>query len=803
MYPHTAVIAHHCRLERASYHETPQPPTARVTAFWGFSLPICLVCGLLWAMLHGAGLAHAQTSSASAASVATATTPLPRPRIGLVLSGGGARGFAHIGVLKALEKARVPVDMVVGTSMGAIIGGLYASGLDPEALETELMGIAWADLFTRRAPRQSLSQRRKEDDFELSPLLHIGFKDGEFRVPHGVVSSRSLEWLLRRYTLHTRHASTFDALPTPYRAIATDMETGEAVVLKEGDLAAALRASMSVPGVFAPLELDGRILGDGGLVNNLPVDVARDMGVDVVIAVNIGTPLAGRDTLNSVLGISTQMINILTEQNVQRSMAMLTPKDLLLIPPLGQYTSADFDKAPAIAEVGHAYAKTVQAALERFAISEADYAAWRLQRQPHPAPLPQALAFVRLEGVTEEQAGHLERLLDTQVGTKLDLPTLETDLQQLSAVGDFEHIDYHLQPEPNTAREGLVIRLKDGAFGAHQFRLGLDWHTDFAGDAGFNFRLNHKRLNLTSSGTELHTQLEIGSSMGLRTGLIHPWGSEREHFVSAYASTHQTRVQLYTPSGQAITQFNRHTTEAGIDRGGILGRGGSLGEWRLGGFISRRVTEPALMQENSAFDFHAARSTEWGLRGSLVLDRLDYANFPQNGYRLKLEASSGLRRNIDNTSALSITQGFRRAELEGTQVLAWGPHILNVYGRLARANHTSNQTTNHVWHEYALGGFHQLSGYKTGQVAGDYLAFLRLGYYRRLAFNPGLARALFIGGTVETGNAWRQSNDIDFKHLKTSYSLYIGADTGLGPIYFALVHGKGQSSGFYLFMGRP
>ncbi|MEN9844183.1 MAG: hypothetical protein RLZZ612_2012 [Pseudomonadota bacterium] len=783
--------------EAKNYHETAPTPTARVTRIGCAVLPrwlvLCLVC---WSLSLSTSV-WAQPQAAESTQTSALDSSPKRPRIGLVLSGGGARGFAHIGVLKALEKARVPVDVVVGTSMGAIIGGLYASGLDPHTLEAELMGIAWTDLFNRRAPRQSLSQRRKEDDFELSPVLHIGFKEGEFRVPTGVVSSRSLEWLLRRYTLHTRHAASFDALPTPYRAIATDMETGEAVVLGQGDLAAALRASMSVPGVFAPLELDGRILGDGGLVNNLPVDVAREMGVDVVIAVNIGTPLAGRDTLNSVLGISTQMINILTEQNVQRSMAMLTRQDLLLIPPLGQHTSADFDKAPAIVELGHAYAETVQAALERFAVSEADYAAWQLQRHAHVPPLPQSLAFVRLEGVGAEQASHLQRLLDTKVGTRLDLPTLETDLQQLSATGDFEQVDYHLHPDPGTTEEGLVIRLKDGALGPHQFRLGLDWHTDFAGDAGFNLRLKHKRLNLTPSGTELHTQLEIGSSMGLRTGLIHPWGSEREHFVSAYASTHQTRVQLYAPSGSALAQFNRHTIEAGADRGGILGRGGSLGEWRVGGFVSRHVAEPELVQGRT--DLNAARWTEWGLRSSLVLDRLDYANFPQSGYRLKLEATSGLRRSsVGQTTPLS-TRSFRRVALEGTQVMAWGPHIFNLHTRLGR----SSEIPNGALDEYSLGGFHQLSGYKIGQVAGNYLALLRLGYYRRLTYNPGLARALFIGGTLEAGNAWRQSSDIDFKRLKTSYSLYIGADTGLGPMYFALVHGKGQASGFYLFMGRP
>ncbi|MCU0764426.1 MAG: patatin-like phospholipase family protein [Hydrogenophaga sp.] len=271
-----------------------------------------------------AGTAQAQPTAATTTAPSAAPSAVAeRPRIGLVLSGGGARGLAHVGVLKALEQARVPVDFIVGTSMGAIIGGLYASGMNADELEREILALDWGGLFERREPRQSLTQRRKEEDFEFSPVLQLGFRDGEFRLPSGAISTRGLELLLRRYTLSTRHLATFDGLPTPFRAVSTDMETGQAVVLDHGDLAAALRASMSVPGVFAPLELNGRILGDGGLVNNLPVDVARRLGADVVIAVNIGTPLAGRETLGSVLGIATQMVNILTEQNVQASVATL------------------------------------------------------------------------------------------------------------------------------------------------------------------------------------------------------------------------------------------------------------------------------------------------------------------------------------------------------------------------------------------------------------------------------------------------------------------------------------------------
>ena len=301
------------------------------------------------------------------AQTTPAATPAERPRIGLVLSGGGARGLAHVGVLKVLQEANVPVDVIAGTSMGAIIGGLYASGMTPDEIEREILDLEWGGLFESREPRQLLSQRRKEEDFLLSPVLRLGFRDGEFRLPSGAVSTRALEAMLRRYSLPSRHLASFDGLPTPFRAVATDMETGEAVVLEHGDLAGALRASMSVATV--PICRDGQALIDGGLVNNLPIDVARRMGADVVIAVNIGTPLAGRDSLVSLLGITAQMVNILTEQNVKASIATLTPADVLLQPDLGKLTSADFDRAEELVRIGTEHARAALSELARLDVT--------------------------------------------------------------------------------------------------------------------------------------------------------------------------------------------------------------------------------------------------------------------------------------------------------------------------------------------------------------------------------------------------------------------------------------------------
>lgn len=232
-----------------------------------------------------------------------ADTPLNRPKVGLVLSGGGARGAAHVGVLKVLEKQHVIVDCIAGTSMGAVVGGLYASGLSPEDIEKELESIDWKDIFSDAPNRQELPFRRKKDAQKYLTGVEIGVKNGKIALPKGLIAGQKLGFLLKSLTLHTTDIDEFDHLPIPFRAIAADIETGEMVVLSRGNFAEALRASMSIPGVFSPVEIDGRLLVDGGIARNLPVDVVKQMGADVVIAVDIGSTLSKREDLNTLFDI--------------------------------------------------------------------------------------------------------------------------------------------------------------------------------------------------------------------------------------------------------------------------------------------------------------------------------------------------------------------------------------------------------------------------------------------------------------------------------------------------------------------
>ena len=746
----------------------------------------CRVLTFVLLAWFGVRLANAQAEPQASTAA--------RPRIGLVLSGGGARGLAHIGVLKILEREHVPIDVIAGTSMGAIVGGLYASGMKAEDIEQELKRIDWVRLFETRVPRQQLSQRRKEEDFEIASAIELGVTDeGEFRAPQSAVSSRGLETLLRRFTLPVRSVQRFDQLPIPFRAVATDMETGDAVVLGEGDLAMALRSSMSVPGVFPPTELRGRVLGDGGLVDNVPVDVARQMGADIVIAVSIGTPLAPRETLNSALGLTAQMINILTEQNVKRSLASLKPDhDVLIAPDLGTLTSGDFNRAADLIRIGEAGAESLQPKLAALALPEPAYAAWRAARHSGAVPQPK-LAFVAFEGTTLTNPTRFEAQLLSQPGEPFDAGNAARDARDLAASGDYVRADYRLV-DTTSGATGLVFDLEDKPWGPNYLRIGLGLATDFGGHSEFNIKISHNRHWLTENGTEWRNRLQIGEVPQLYRELYHPLnptlGLWNDWFVSGWGRAERRVLTLYqADAGPEVGQLRRTTGRIGVDIGQPWA---NLGELRLG--ITHQVgrTEPILLASGYTGPTTAETWNELALRGRVVIDQLDYANFPQSGYRIESEAQVGQRHHEG-------TQSLARIEGQATYAFSLGNHTVNLYGLVQAADARADAIVG----QYSLGGFQQLSGYRPGQLAGNAVLFGRLNWYWRLAEPPVFARGFYVGASLEAGNAWARRRQVSLGDLRTGASLYLGADTGIGPMFLGLTWAPLGEAGISLLVGRP
>ncbi|MDE2402479.1 MAG: patatin-like phospholipase family protein [Burkholderiales bacterium] len=716
-----------------------------------------------------------------------------RPRIGLVLSGGGARGLAHVGVLKVLERERIPVDVIAGTSMGAIVGGLYASGLSAEQIEAEVLRLDWGNVFANRVDRRELSQRRKEQDFEISPLLELGIDATGIKAPVGPVSSRGLESHLRRLTLRARQFKSFDQLPTPFRAVATDMETGQPVVLSDGDLATALRSSMSVPGLFAPVEVDGRVLGDGGLVNNTPIDVARQMGAQRLIVVNIGTPLAKRDTLSTFTGVTAQMINILTEQNVQQSLRTLHPDDVLIAPTLEKLTSADFDKAREFVALGQLQAEALVLRMQNLKVSEEAYARWRARRQQQQAS-PSTLAFVRFEGTEQTKPEGRADMLETRPGQTFDVARAERDATRLAATGDYLRADYRLERTPQGS-EGLVFDLQDKPWGPNYLQLGLDFSADNRGHSTFNLKLAHNRHWLDEHGSEWRNFLRVGSAPTLGTEWYRPldWAlpDGLRSFFATSASVGGQQIALYNdPEGKQSAQLERRQRRVGLDVG-LTWR--ELGEFRFGWVDEAWRDDPRLIGSDYTGPDHPVRWTERGWHLSAVFDQLDHAYFPTHGWRVEGDWMQG-RSVGGNVGDLGELRHFE-AQAQGVQT--WRAHTLSAYLRVGLSDGAQQATP-----RYGLGGFLQLSGYAPFQVSGAQVALMRLSYQQRLT-KLALTRGLVLGTSLEVGNAWNRASELGSGQLRKGASIYLGTDTPLGPVYGAIGYSPGVGSTLRVFIGRP
>src|SRR5260221_11561095 len=415
--------------------------------------------GLACALAANCQWLYADSAAAPTSGGAPATKAAQvRPRICLVLSGGGARGMAHIGVLKVLEELKVPIDCIAGTSMGAVVGGLYASGMTAAQIDATMRSVDWQEAFRDAPPRRDLAFRRKQDDRNFLVRLPLGLKHGKILLPKGFIPGQKLQETLRQLTLPFSNSTNFDQLPTPFRAVATDLETGNAVLMDKGDLAIAMRASMSAPGVFAPFELNGRLLVDGGLAENLPVSVARAMHADIVIVSDVSFPLQPRAALDSALSISNQMLAILVRKDSDRQRASLTPQDILIEPNLGSATATDFTSPSAIIARGEEGARKAAPALSAYGVGDGayrDYLARRAARQPGLPPIQ----FVRVDEQSKRYEKTIMAEMQPLVGKPLDLDAVGSGMTDLYGLGLFESLDYSLVAAGGDSQDtGLEVR---------------------------------------------------------------------------------------------------------------------------------------------------------------------------------------------------------------------------------------------------------------------------------------------------------------------------------------------------------
>lgn len=730
-------------------------------------------------------------TEARAQSGATATsvpggTSLSRPKIGLVLSGGGARGAAHIGVLKVLEELRVPVDVIAGTSMGSIVGASYATGLSVAEMEAAIKLITTDTLFTDKPPRADQTMRQKTDDETpfLIPELGVG-KDG-IVLPKGIVTGVALEGELRKL-VQIGNARSFDELPIPFRAIATDIGTGEMVVLSSGSVVAAIRASMSVPGAVAPVTIGRRQLVDGGLVRNLPVDIAREMGADVIIAVNLGTPLLRPDQITSVLSVSMQMINILTEQNVNRSLKELTARDVLIVPELGDFSSANFDDLMRTVPIGEAAAWKVADQLRRYSLTPDQYAALR-QRQAAPAEKGViTVEAIRVEGTQRVSPEVVLQSLQTQVGKPLDRDTIDLDMRRVYGRGDFENVNYAI--DDVDGKQTLVVLVKEKPE-RNFFRFGLGLDADLGKQSNFDLYASYRSKWLNSWGAEWRSDLVLGTDVLLGTEFYQPIGPRQYFFVLPRAQYSIRPWRLFQDTVQ-VAQYQDTEAIAQFDVGANIIE---YGDVRVGARYGFRNFE---LQSGLPLFPQKGVVTVGALLARLRMDRLDSLNFTHDGFKVDLQAYSSL-------SGMGADDQY--AYWTG---LAQGAHTIGAHTLEALVTGGSKIGGDDIpaYDLFNLGGFLYLSGLQRQQLKTQDFAFGRLVYRTKLADIP-LFEGVYAGASIEGARlkpvipVW-QGERIDGYLNVLAGSVYLGIDSPLGPLYLGLGYANRDNRAVYLYLGRP
>ena len=726
--------------------------------------------------------------------VATTSTALAeQPRIGLVLAGGGARGIAHAGVIRALEEMQVPVHAVAGTSMGALVGGLYASGMNADDLATVVDEMDWERAFQDGVDRSDQPQRRKGDDYDYPTQIRFSLKDGSVSMPLGFIQGQQVQQIIKELMRDVAEVRNFDELPIPYRAVATDIETGQAYVFDRGNVVTAMRASMSLPGLLAPVEHNGLLLIDGGIANNVPVSVARDMGVDLVVVVDIGTPLRDRDNINSVVAVADQMVGFLTRKNSEEQLATLTDTDILVSPDLVGIGMLDFDRADDIYRMGYEAARALEPQLAALAVNDEDWQTY-LAARTIDRPTDRAIDLIAVHNNSRVSDDIIRVRLNQEVGEPLDRGQLLDDIADIYALDYWEIIDYDVRLEGSV--NVLHINARERAWGDDRLKFGLNLVTDLDGASEFNLGTSYLWPGLTGLGGELYARGQIGDTIDFSAEFYQPLDLRSRFFVVPYIGYLDYDVFSIGPEfdvSEGLGNWRVREWQGDFAAGINLRNRTQL---RLG---VRQVSGEYRVDFSSSDALQEDDYREGSVYGSLRYDGLDNLFFPTSGGFLFAEYEA-VRDNLGGDDS------FERWQALGQAAFSFGQDDANTVILTARTGQHIGATSE-PQNFYQLGGLFNLSGLPQNNFAARQMAFVMGQYQRRLSKNSVLPIDLpvYAGFSIEGGQLWTDRSDVDFGDLTAAGSIYLGIDSPVGPLYLAYGRTEGDlnANALYLSLGWP
>jgi NTE family protein len=730
----------------------------------------------------------AMPPAALAESTAATGSNAGRPRVGLVLSGGGAKGGAHVGVLKVLEELNVPIDCIAGTSMGALVGAGYASGIPANELQTFVTTIDWKSVVGGLGQRDLQPIEDKRSGITYSNQLELGLRDGKVIMPPGLVKTAGIEDLLRSYVANARMQSSFDRLPIPYRAVATDMVTGEMVVINKGDLATAMRASMSIPGAFAPVVTDEHILSDGGLVRNIPVDVARELCGEVVIVVDLVEPAAKRENLQSATQLVGRSTDVMITANERLQLQTLTERDILISVPMGDIGTSDFERVPETIPLGEAATRAVADRLAALAVPRSEYVAWR-ERVTSSQAIDARVADVRFDGLARSNPEYLASRAEVRAGDRVDTQTISADAARMSAVHEMESVEYRLTGDP--ASPTLEWLPKEKRWGPNYLNFDFGMYASEGGDLAFILYGKHRRSWINALGGEWRNEIQLGYENLLATSLYQPLDAAQRFFVEPRAAAVRTWEDVYI-DGERVARYRFS------DIGGALDLGVNLGnhaQARAGYLFTRRDanrdTGSPVLPEATGND-----------GGAMVQFTWDSRDTPFNATR----GVAGALEYIVADGSLGGDRDWQRIEaglgiaLPVRKDVVW---VTMAGGSALGSDLPADRS-------FSLGGPSSFPGFELGELRSQEYWTVSGSYLWKLKDILSIrGQALYVGARLQAGQAYDRldyANDaLIFEDDELTYggSLYLTGRTLIGPLTLGIGATSTDTWSLWIAVGRP
>jgi NTE family protein len=711
-------------------------------------------------------------------------TPAPapsaeRPRVALALAGGGARGGAHIGVLKVLEEMRVPIDCVVGTSMGALVGGGYASGMPAREIEKFVDNIDWKKVVggTGTRPLEPAEQKRFNDS---SGSLELGLKNGRVLPPPALIATSRIEDVLRTYVAKARTVADFNKLPIPYRAVATDMLTGNMVVLDHGDIATAMRASMAVPGAFAPVVTDQYVLADGFVVRNLPIDVARELCGEVVIAVNLAKPKVTREGVYGPAKMLSRSNDVMSEANERLQLATLTDRDVRIDVYLGDIGAGDFERIPETIPLGEKGARAAADRLAALSVSEAEYAAWR-QRVTVSQNIRITIAEVDFKGLTRVNPDYLRSITKVKPGDTVDAAAISQDAARMAALDDLEGVEYKLEGDPSHSI--LEWHPVEDEIGPNYLRPSVGLYGSGQGDLLFQLEVQHIRRWLNSYGAQWRNRLELGSYTGLETSLYQPLNVSQIFFIEPIANIGRSLEYVYNDYHR-VAQYTFKDFGGRFDVGANLAESGQI---RVGYAYYKRDVDVYTGLKL----FPTVHDRDAGPVAQAIWDTREQASFANNGVAAQVQY-------MKSDAGWGATRDWERLEAAVRKLIPAGKNL--IWLTAAAGSHLGS--TLPADRAFSLGGPQSFPGYNPDEIRARRYWLVQGEFLLHVAdILPIASQALYGGIGVEGAQVYERVDPVPDGKLY-GISAQVGGRTPLGTLTLGVGRATG-SWGAWLTLGTP